>query len=173
MESLLISHWLPQLSLSKDQGNMACHESEGYFPFKYGNWSLVSWGHRVRCTSVATEVPVRPRVSTVCHGTAILHTQRKFIKETEAYSLKFDIKEQKKGVWGWACRSLYEITWYRISALGPWKMPILDPHHRPSAKSKSWSQSGLVLAASIKLSQNKKQNPAHIPGHAFFISPRY
>lgn len=133
----------------------------------------MSSGHRVRCRSVTTEVLVRPRVSTVCRDIVIPHTQRKIIKETEAYSLKLDIKDQKKGIWGWACSSLYEITWYRVSALGPWKMPTLDPHHRASANSKSWSQSGLVLAPSIKLSQNKKQNPVHIPAHAFFISPRY
>lgn len=92
----------------------------------------------------------------------ITHTKREIIKETEAYSLKFAVKDKKKSIWGWACWSLYEITWYRVSASGPWKMPVLDQHHKTSANSKSQSQSGLLLAPSIKLSQNKKQNPIHI-----------
>lgn len=85
-----------QLSLSKDQGDTACHKSEGYSPFECDDWTLVSSGHRVRCRSGTSEAPVRPRVCSVCRGTASLHTQRKIIKETEAYSLKLNIKDPKR-----------------------------------------------------------------------------
>lgn len=110
-------------------------------------------------------------IFTICHGESSesIHRQKQILKKNKSSK----VKNNKGYIWGGACRSLYEITWYTVSALGAWKMPTLDPHHKARANSKSRSQSGLVLAPSIGLSQNKKQKPVGISAHAFFIRPRY
>lgn len=82
---MFIFYWPLQLSLQKDQGDVSFHKSEEYLVIE------VSFIRPESDPDVTTEV--LEQVTAVCRDIVIPHTQRKIIKETEAYSLKFDIKD--------------------------------------------------------------------------------